>query len=150
MFSLDQRLAVRERVKFTAQYQEALLDLNDSPHLLVAVEIRGAHFPQLDAQPFVRIADADGKGARSWMAHVEDDGSAFIGYFPVDASLNGRLLEFGYGDAVFGRLSASRLRIAKIDRTDLPAATKAVTYDLIKKITKTDLRLQDPLSLQRN
>lgn len=150
MFSLDQRLAVRERVKFTAQCQEALLDLNDSPHLLVAVEIRGAHFPQLDAQPFVRIADADGKGAHSWMAHVEDDGSAFIGYFPVDASLNGRLLEFGYGDAVFGRLSASRLRVAKIDRTDLPAATKAVTYDLIKKITKTDLRLQDPFSLQRN
>jgi hypothetical protein len=150
MFSLDQRLAVRERARYNAQCREALLDLNDSPHLLVAVEIRGAHFPQLDAEPFVRIADAEGESARSWITQVEEDGSAFVGYFPVDALLNGKVLEFGYGDAVFGRMSASRLRTVKLDQADLPASTKVVTYELIRNISKIDLRTQDPLLLQRN
>ena len=79
MFSISQMLSVREQIKLSARTFETLLDLNDRPHLLIAVEIRGARFLHMNAEPFVQIVNERRRGARSWIARVADDGSAITG-----------------------------------------------------------------------
>lgn len=146
MLSISERLSVRERIKLTSRAYETLLDLNGRPHLLVAIELRGAHFPQLDSEPFVRVIDERGRGTRSWITRVAEDGSSITGYFPTDARLTGTLIEFGYGDGVFGRVEKFRPSIEKLDHRRLEVKPVIVTKDIIRRIAKlkTD---QDPLEV---
>lgn len=149
MFTVSERLSVRERMKFTTRAFETLIDLNNRPHLLIAVEIRGAHFPLLDAEPFVRVAGERGEGPRSWITRIAEDGSAITGYFATDASLTGGTLEFGYGDAVFGRIGAFRPSVDRIDRDQLEAKPVVVTNDTVRRISKVKLD-KDPLQFARD
>ncbi|GAA4725391.1 hypothetical protein H9L13_00245 [Sphingomonas lutea] len=146
MFSISQMLSVREQTKLSTRTFETLLDLNDRPHLLLAIEIRGAIFPHMNAEPFVQIVDERRRGARSWIADVADDGSAITGYFPLDADLSGSIVEFGYGSSAFGRIANYRASGEKLDRDRLSARTVVVTIELIRKISKLKSD-EDPLAV---
>ena len=147
-FTLNERLSVREGFRFTARPFETLLELFERPHLLVAIEVMGALFPHRDAEPFVRVANADGWGPRSWITRVAEDGSAITGYFATDARLDGGTLEFGYGDAVYGRIPSFRAGVEKLDRSALDVEPVVVTTDLIRRISKVETD-EDPLNLKR-
>lgn len=147
-FTLNERLSVREGFRFTARVFETLLELFERPHLLVAIEVRGALFPHRNAQPFVRVANADGRGPRSWITRVAEDGSAITGYFATDARIDGGTLEFGYGNAVYGRIPSFRAEVDKLDRRALDVEPVVVTTELIRRISKLDTD-EDPLNLKR-
>lgn len=149
MLTISERLSVRERIKLTSRVFETLLDLNDRPHLLMAVEIRGAHFPHLNSEPFVRVVNERGRGPRSWICWVADDGSAITGYFATDAQLAGTTLEFGYGEGVFGRIGKFRPSVQRLDRGRLEGKPMVVTTETIQRITRVKPD-QDPLEFMRD
>lgn len=146
MFSISQRLAVRERTKLAAQTFETLLDLDGRPHLAVAIRVSGAIFPQLDSEPFVQLVNERGQGVRSWTAEVAEDGSSITGYYPLDARFSGTIVEFGYGAAVFGRIGSYKVAADALDRERLPERTVQLSTELIRKISKLKPK-QDPLAV---
>ncbi len=120
--------------KLSWQADEAVLDLDQRPHLLARVEIRGTHFPERDAQPFVRLAGRRGGGVLSWFAEIDEDGACLSGYFPVDALDEAAVVEYGYGNQVLGRLEGIEpLRIDHLDRARLPKDLVVVTDEVIEK-----------------
>ena len=105
---------------------ETIVELDDRPHLLTRIELRGRSFPQLDAQPFLRIAGRE-EAFRSWFANVSEDGASFVGYFAVDALVAGGDLEYGYGNRVFGRVRGFEpAKIQRLDKRRLPRGLVAV------------------------
>jgi hypothetical protein len=114
--------------------REVLLDLDERPHLLVRLELQGDAFPHLDAQPFVRVA-ARRAYAESWFARVAEEGTSIAGYFAVDGLPAEGLVEYGYGDRVFGRVPApfEPLRVKQLDRQRLPEDVVVVDERFLKR-----------------
>ena len=120
--------------KLSWQADEAVLELDQRPHLLARVEIRGRHFAERDAQPFVRLADRHGGGVLSWFAEIDEEGACLNGYFAVDALNETAVVEYGYGNQVLGRLEGIEpLRLDRLDRTRLPKDLVVVTEEVIER-----------------
>lgn len=100
--------------------REVVRELNDRPHLLLRVEIRGAYFPLRAPEPFIRIVREEGT-VESWFAEVAEDHAALRGYFPPGTDTDG-ILEFGYGAKVMGRVGQpfTPKAVERLDRTRLP------------------------------
>lgn len=121
--------------KLSWRISETVVELDDRPHLLLRIEIRGTSFPQLDSPPFVRIAGRR-EAFRSWFANVSDDGSSLAGYFGVDTPLPDGVLEYGYGNAVFGHADGfAPQRIERLDKARLPKTLVPVTEAFIAEKT---------------
>lgn len=119
--------------KLSWRASETVLELDNQPHLLTRIEIRGRAFPHMDAEPFVRIAGRRG-GTLSWFANVADDGSSLSGYFAVDAFASGGILEYGYGNRVFERIKGFEPgKIERLDKRKLPKDLVVVTDAYIQR-----------------
>jgi hypothetical protein len=128
---------------------EVVSELDDRPHLLTRIELRGGSFPQLDAPAFIRVL-----GRRtpvvSWFARVADDGSALSGYFPVDAPIDDGIIEYGYGSRVFGRIPApfDARKVERLDSERLPKDLIPVTQRFIQRKEagrlQPDIRMPEP------
>jgi hypothetical protein len=114
--------------------REVVLELDDRPHVLVRLEVRGDAFPQLNAQPFVRVA-ARRAYVESWFAQVAEDGTSIAGYFAVDGLPAEGLVEYGYGDRVVGRVPArfEPLNVEQLDRERLPTDVVVVNERFVKR-----------------
>ena len=101
--------------------RQIVRELAGRPHLLTRIEVRGAYFPHMGREPFMRVVDADGAPTRAWFTNVCDRGECVRGYFPVDLTAAG-VLEFGYGADVVGRIEfdPSAHEIDVLDRERIP------------------------------
>lgn len=114
------------------QAQEVVRDIDNRPHLLVRVEIKGPQFPHRGAPPFVRI-EGDKRVTKSWFAHVADDSRTMLGYFPSDVPADGTLV-YGYGDQVWGRLERRFIAeaVQRLDQSRLPKDTLVVSEEYLR------------------
>ena len=128
---------------------EVLYELDDRDHLLTRIQIRGGSFPHMDAEPFVRVAGRRGS-ARSWFVDIAEDSATMSGYFPVDFMPTEGLIEYGYGNRVFGRLGRrfSARTVERLDRGRLPRKVVVVTSDFVRQKESgrrsPDIRMPDP------
>jgi hypothetical protein len=127
-------LDVPDRPEVSWQAGEVVRDLNDRPHLLTRIQLRGRSFPQLNAQPFVRVLGRR-QSVESWFAEVADDQSSLTGYFAVNAPLAGAVIEWGYGSRVWGRITSpfDERNIQRLNRERLPRNLVPVTEQLIRR-----------------
>jgi hypothetical protein len=118
-------------LSFTAR--EVVKELDRKPHLLVAVDIEGTHFPARDAPPFARLVlDGGATEFLCWFAEVSEDGRRLRAYFPVDLPDHG-VIEYGYGNRIFGRLplSLDTSKLSRLDARRLPQAVVRVDKQLL-------------------
>lgn len=134
MDAFRDRLDIRDLPDPEWRADEVVHELDDRDHLLMRIQIRGGSFPHMDAEPFVRIAGRRDE-ARSWFVDIADDSSRMSGYFPVDVSPGEGVIEYGYGNRVFGRLGRrfSTRIVERLDRQGLPRKTVIVTADYIRQ-----------------
>lgn len=113
--------------------QEVVKELDDRPHLLVRIEITGPDFPHRAAEPFVRILGGERAVAQSWFADISEDGRRLLAYFPTDVP-PGRVIEFGYGRDVMGRIQAAFEPgvIRRLERERLPREAVEVSTQYLK------------------
>jgi len=113
--------------------KEVVKEVNRKPHLLVRLEVHGSYFPSRAAPPFVRIVPDEGNPVDAWFTEETPDNRSLVGYFPVDLPQAGRI-EFGYGDAVVGRVRAAldAGKIPRLDRNRIPGAVP-FTHDILRK-----------------
>ena len=114
------------------QAQEVIRELDNRPHLLVRISIRGGYFVHRAAEPFIRIVSR-GKVVQSWFAEVSEDNSSLSGYFPTDVPAGG-IVEYGYGSQVQGRLEM-KFTSKSVDRLDprkLPKETIVVSQKFLQ------------------
>jgi hypothetical protein len=113
---------------------EVLYELDDRDHLLTRIQIVGGSFPHMDAEPFVRV-----KGwrdsARSWFVDIAEDSTTMSAYFPVDAIPSDGVIEYGYGNRLFGRLARrfSARAVERLDRERLPRTVVVVTSNVLRR-----------------
>ena len=107
------------------QAKEVIRELDNRPHLLVRITIKGGYFVHRAAEPFIRIVNR-GKVVESWFADISEDNSALSGYFPTDVPTGG-IIEYGYGSQVQGRLEM-KFTNKSVDRLD----TKKLPKEIIK------------------
>jgi hypothetical protein len=144
-----------DRPELSWQASEVVRELDDRPHLMTRIQLRGGSFPHLDAQPFVRV-----RGRRvsveSWFAEVADDQASLTGYFPVDASMADGVIEYGYGSRVFGRVPGpfDPLRVEHLDRDRLPRDLGLVTERFIRRKqagrVPPEIRMPEPRRRRRS
>jgi hypothetical protein len=125
---------VPDRPEVSWQADEVVRDLNDRPHLLTRIQLRGASFPQLNAQPFVRVLGRR-RSVESWFAEVADDQSSLTGYFALNTPLAAGVIEWGYGSRVWGRITGrfDDRNIQRLERERLPRNVVPVTEQLIRR-----------------
>lgn len=111
--------------KATWTAREVLKDIDDKPHLLVALELRGARFERRGAPTFARILGAQGTTS-SWFARVTDSHDVLVAYFADPLPAQGAI-EYGYGNTVAGRipLPFQKEAVERLDRGSLPKGTVA-------------------------
>jgi hypothetical protein len=121
--------------QLTWQAEEVVREIDDRPHLLVRVSIRGGYFPQRALVPFVRLVEGDKPGVRAWFTEIRDDSNELVGYFPADIAVSG-VLECGYGQDVVGRSSIrfEPMSIKRLDRARLPEGMTVVTGAYMTKM----------------
>jgi len=125
--------AIDSQKKLSWQAKEVVKELDDKPHLLLRVEIRGMYFPHLAAEPFVRIVVSDRQAVTSWFADVLDDGRSLWAYFPEDLP-EGGAIEIGYGARVMGRIRRrfAAKEVKRLDRKKLPRGLVVVDSAFLK------------------
>jgi hypothetical protein len=116
------------------QAAEVVRELDDRPHLLLRIRLRGGSFAQLDAQPFVRVLGRRA-ASESWFAEVSEDQTSFSGYFSIDAPAAPGIIEYGYGSRVMGRLPGpfDPGKVKRLERDRLPKDLVPVTQQLIDR-----------------
>jgi hypothetical protein len=116
------------------QAGEVVRELDDRPHLLMRIRLRGGSFPQLDAQPFVRVLGRR-DSSESWFAEVSEDQSSLSGYFSVDAPAAQGIIEYGYGSRVMGRAPGpfDPVKVRRLERDRLPKDLVPVTQQYIER-----------------
>lgn len=125
---------LRQSPDLSWRADEIVRQLDDRPHLLTRIEISGGAFPHMGAEPFVRVI-RKGDMARSWFADVADDSTTLSGYFPVDLAPGEGVVEYGYGNRVFGRMGGrfDPRKIDRLDRDRLPRGLVVVTTEFIRR-----------------
>ena len=127
-------LGVREQLDLRWRASEIVRELDDRPHLLLQIEVSGGSFPHMNAEAFVRLL-RDRDSVQSWFADVADDNTTISGYFPVDLDPVEGIIEYGYGDRVFGRIAGllGRGKVELLDRERLPRRVVVVTEEFIRQ-----------------
>ncbi len=110
--------------KMSWRAREIVREVNDRPHVLIAVEIEGTHFPHRAVEAFVRVVEPRGRSMECWFAEVSEDNRRLKGYFPLDLPKKGRI-EFGYAGQVLGTLPIEfdTKEVQTLDRKRLPRET---------------------------
>ena len=103
------------------QAKELVREVNDQPHVLVGVEIRGPYFPHRGVPAFVRVVEPGGRSMNCWFTEVSEDNRVLKGYFPLDLPRKGTL-EFGYARQVQGSVpfELDPRKVQSLDRSRLP------------------------------
>lgn len=117
-------------VKFTYQQPvpleidalEVLREVDQLPHMLLRIDIRGGRFPQRALHPFARIAST-GKAVEAHMVEIDDDEAGIRAYFPTDVSLRGALT-VGYGSELTAEIPLDRLELRPKQLDEAKIATK--------------------------
>jgi hypothetical protein len=130
----DGQLEFPARSELSWQAGEIVRELDDRPHLLTRIVLKGGSFPQLDAQPFIRVVGRR-EALESWFAEIADDGTSMSGYFAVDAPPTDGIIEYGYGSRVWGRIPGpfDPLKIERLERERLPQEVVPVTHRYIRR-----------------
>jgi hypothetical protein len=138
--------------EITWDASEVVHELDDRPHLLLRIRLEGRAFPQLDAQPFVRVLGRRAS-AESWFARVAEDQTSLSGYFAVDGLRSAGMIEWGYGSSVWGRLAGrfDPRATRRLDRSRLPQDLVLATERFIqrKKAGRLPPRIHMPKSRPR-
>jgi hypothetical protein len=115
------------------QAQEVIREIDNRPHLMVRIIIKGGYFEHRAAEPFLRIVNR-GKIIESWFADVSEDNSALSGYFPIDVPPGG-IIEYGYGSKVQGRLEMkfTNKSVDRLDAKKLPTETIKVSQKFLRE-----------------
>lgn len=116
---MDEYLFTKKLPALNVDAREIIRMVDEKPHLLARVTVKGMHFPQRALVPFMRITTGSRKTVPAWFTEINDEENGLIGYFPVDIPAKGTI-EFGYGGQV-------------MDRFQLP-------FD-VRKLTRLDRRL---------
>jgi hypothetical protein len=112
---------VTESVDYEVQH--VLRDLDDTPTLLIRVELTGTEFPHRALEPYVRIGDLE-----SWFVMISDDGTVARAYFDQPLA-EGETIEFGYGPEPPRVQLEQGIRLKELDALDpqrLPEETRFV------------------------
>lgn len=126
----------RKLPEYKAQGREVIKVLNDHPHLVVRVEVRGENFPHRAPHPFMHIRTDDDNFIDDLFTEVAPDNSALIGYLPVDIS-DDSVIEFGYGNEIWGIVPVDiRTSVDKLERDRLPKDIVVVDSAFIKRMKK--------------
>ncbi|MBD0333336.1 MAG: hypothetical protein ICV66_11845 [Chitinophagaceae bacterium] len=114
------------------QAHEVIRELDNRPHLLLRITIKGGYFAHRAPEPFIRIVSR-GKIIQSWFAEISEDNSTLSGYFPTDLPANG-VIEYGYGSQVQGRLDRKFITksVERLDRKKLPKETIVVSQKFLQ------------------
>jgi hypothetical protein len=123
-----------QRVEYTWEAREVVRELNDRPHHLLRVEIKGGPFPQRALEPVARITSHGGDQSASWFATISDDGQSLSAYFPLDVPEEGTL-EIGYFPVITARLAKpfERALVVKLDPSRLGPDVITVTRGYLKE-----------------
>jgi hypothetical protein len=113
--------------------REVVREIDDLPHLLVRVDVRGPYFPHRAREASVRIVADKGQDMTCWFADIADDGRRLLGYFPTDLPDRG-VVEFGYGSETIGSLPVEfdARAVTRLDRDRLPEDLVVVTSDYLE------------------
>lgn len=103
---------LHEEPRYTWGGREVVVELDDRPHLLTRIEVRGGYFPLMAREAFMRIV-VDKKTVPAWFAKPSEDTRSLRGYFATDLPRTG-VLEFGYGADLVGRIELDEAQ--KLDR----------------------------------
>jgi hypothetical protein len=118
---MDISYRMRKLPEYQAEAKEVVRVLNDLPHLLVRVEVRGETFPHRAAPAFVMIQMGEKEYFRDLFTEVSPDNQKLIGYLPVDLPSGGSIV-FGYGDEIWGTIPGefNAEAVTRLDRARLP------------------------------
>ena len=122
---MEIKYRMRKTPEYTAHGKEVVKVLDDRPHLLVRLEVKGTYFPNRAAHPFVMIQLDQPSGRQEYykdlFTQVSPDNRKLIGYLPVNVPQNGTIV-FGYGDEIWGALphDFSPEDLIRLDRKRLP------------------------------
>ena len=116
------------RIEYTWEAREVVREIDDRPHLLLRVDVKGGTFPQRALEPVARITSPKGEQFVSWFATISPDERTLSAYFPVDVPDEG-ILEFGYFPVVVGRTGRTftKKSAARLDRERLSPDIRPVT-----------------------
>lgn len=120
-----------------AKAKEVVKIVNDRPHLLLRIEVRGSYFPHRAMEPVVRIFQGGEDYELCWFAEVSEDNAAVMAYFPVDVGLKGTV-EYGYGNVIHGSLAKGleEIEIDRLDRERLEKETVITTKRFLEETIK--------------
>jgi hypothetical protein len=126
----------RKLPEYKAQGREVVKVLNERPHLVVRVEVRGEQFPHRAAHPFMHIRTDDDNFIDDLFTEVAPDGSALIGYLPVDIP-DDTVIEFGYGNEIWGIVPVDiRTSVDRLERSRLPREVIVVDHAFVQHMKK--------------
>jgi hypothetical protein len=119
---------LHEKPRYTWEGREVVVELDDRPHLLTRIEVRGGYFPLMGREAFMRIVTGD-KTVPAWFAKPSEDTRSLRGYFATDLPHTG-VLEFGYGADLVGRIDlGEEQKLDPLDRKRLPPDLVIVDTD---------------------
>lgn len=104
---------------YTHSAKEIVRVLNNRPHLLLRVTIKGDFFPHRAVDPLIRIITSKDDSIESLFTEVASDNSEISGYLPI--IVKSGTIQFGYEDEVWGTLplNLDKTPITRLDRKKL-------------------------------
>lgn len=117
---MENKISYKKQPKYNIQTKEVVRVLNNQPHLLVRIIIKGGYFPFKSVDPLIRIETNKETYSNNLFAEISPDNSKIIGYFPIN--IQSGTIEFGYEDEIWGSLPGkfNTESITRLDREKLP------------------------------
>lgn len=111
---------------FSVTARETIRAVADRDHLFLRVSVRGPHFAQRGAAPFVRVVRSGGETVEALIAVVSADQKELHGYFPTDTAIDGKV-EFGYAGKALGSVSVGDVEPERLDAKRVGSKVHRVT-----------------------
>lgn len=123
----------RKNPTYTFAVNEIVRVLNDRPHLLLRITIKGDFFPHRAVDPLIRIITDKDDSIESLFTEVAPDNSAISGYLPI--IVRSGTIQFGYEDEVWGTLplNLDKTLITRLDRKRLAKDVVIVNEAFLKR-----------------
>jgi hypothetical protein len=131
---MDIKYRMRKLPEYQVQAREVVRVLDDRPHLLVRMEVRGESFPHRAPHPFVMIQVGEQEYFKDLFTEVSADNQSLQGYLPIDVPSQG-VVVFGYGDEIWGRVPGEfdAATVTRLDRKRLPEEIVVVDVKFLRR-----------------
>jgi len=131
---MEIKYSMRKRPEYRARAKEVVRILDDLPHLLMRIEVRGEHFPDRAPHPFVMIKVGREEYYKDLFTEVSPDNQKLLGYLPVNMPSKG-VIVFGYGDEIWGTVPGDfdTTSAARLDRNKLPKNIVIVDDNFLRR-----------------